>query len=622
MVPFPIPKEIRQMHPPRRDRDARRRLPALVSAHALLLLLVLVAPIAAHGQQVGGAERAIDLMKQLHEVRARMEMVGVSMELVEWESQYCRSPQTPNKQPDYAFLNARMRELDELRNRYRMLKRQLEDLLARNQAARTGIGDANFADPSFWRPWDDAYSNSRLAIQNKRKMLDAVPEVRCRTETEPPDPPVTDVRPPQDPGVSLPDVTVRPIETPAVPARFCSAAEKDAVLDRFYAANWDFYFNYQDAREYLDAIVRALERGEGNREELTRLLPEARSNHELHARRLDEFHKAYDRVRAMRIEDCSGQQSSSQTTPPTVGIEPPAYLPFVQPRTPDRLCTESDRAESLRSLRSARDAARINYEKATEWVVETSARIGQGDRSAEAQLAFDRASDDSARWFRAMQDLEAEIQRVEAMPISECADQPRTPDEVGFLGPAKLFVEVGGAYAQFTRYAEMSADFAGVRDSDAETEYFSPLAALGLRFPLSPGFDLEAGLRYTQGTIGSSLWFDDSSESPSRMDATVEGKFIDLYLGLSHRFGDWRGAFTGGPTFTFNDILFDSLFDDVEERTTRSHQGLIGNFGIGFYRQLWGDTEVGGRFNAVFGSTRDDADRQRQWQLLVSRGFF
>jgi hypothetical protein len=424
---------------------------------------------------VAGPQQASNLMRALTEVRTRMEMVGETIRLVQWDSRYCRPPLTPNKGTEYTFLDGIQKELDGHRNRYMRLKRELSDLLRRNQAAISGIGGANVEDASYWAPWEAAFRTSRLAIQQKRRELDAVPVVNCQPQTEPAEPSAADVRPPETPGIPLPEWTVRQVDTPGIPVRFCSAAEKDAVLERFYAVHWDFWMNYQDAREYLDAIVQALERGQGNREALTRLLPEARSNLELHTRRLDEFQRALDQVRGMRVENCTDRPQASV---PIVEIVPPAYVPFVRPVTPDRWCSEAERARGVASLRSARDAANINYEKATLWVAELAGRMGQGDRSAEVQAAFDRANDDSSRWMRLFLELEEEFQRVFLRPIEECADQPRTSDEVGSLGPGNFFFEEGGTYAQSTRPLAVGPTVG--RNTDFERNSLGLLVTIGM----------------------------------------------------------------------------------------------------------------------------------------------
>lgn len=398
--------------------DRRKRWVTLMAAVATAL----ISPAAsfAQGTPPSGFDGGLQLLEQLEFTRAGADAIAASMSLVQFEKQYCLPPDSPSVAQEEQFLKARETSLAEYQRRYRALRDQLIDLIVNDGNARraveTKFPGTNPVDASFWARWESAFGKAQAAIRAKREELSRIPEVSCRSVPQPQAPPP----PPQGPGLALPSVTVRPVEIPPIPGRFCSDAEKQAALARFRAVSWDFYMNYQDAREFHDAIVAAIDRGRGNTGVLQGMLPEAKRNLDFHAQRLDEFQKALERISAMPVEDCGDPAQQ----PPADPITQPEYELFVFPEAPDVFCTEDEKAATIGALRSARDAARRNYDKAAAMVIAMADRIAKGDQSTTTSAAFQEASDAASAWLKQSQGLDASLQQAEALPISDCTKAP------------------------------------------------------------------------------------------------------------------------------------------------------------------------------------------------------
>jgi len=372
-----------------------------------------------------GAGLAQQLIERLGYARAGADEVRETMSLVVFEKRYCLPPDTPNKDSERQFLNARQAALDGYRQRYRMLRGQLTTLFGNNGFARAEVlkqfPGANPIEDAFWEPWETAFRLAQKAINDKRAELEGISEVPCRTSPPQPPPPPP---PPEGPGVDLPTVEERDLTLPTIPERFCSADQKSAVLKALRAVHWNAYMNYQDARELADAIAEAIDEGRGNTGNLKAMLPAAIQKRDFHAKRFDEIDQLLQRVSEMPVEDCRDQQQPAQ--PPSEPITQPRYQFSVLPQIPDVVCTEDEKTATLGVLRSARDAARGNYDLAAAKVIELADRIAKGDQSTTTSAAFQEASDAASAWLKQSQDLDAALTRAEAMPITDCTADPRT----------------------------------------------------------------------------------------------------------------------------------------------------------------------------------------------------
>lgn len=382
-------------------------------------------PAFAQEPELKGAGLGLQMLEQLEWTRLGADSVTERLKLVVWEDEYCLPPDEPNKAKEEEFLKATEKTLQTYIERYNNLRPKFLTLFANDGKARNAVlaklpREANPIENSFWQPWQTAFQKARRAIQAKRKELESKPEKPCRSPVEQPPPPPP---PPVGPGIDLPPVEVRAVDIPPVPARFCSAAEKQKTLNAFAAVAWAFYLNYQDAGRYEDAISRALRDGAGNRAVLEGLLPQAHANRLEHQKRLDEFHAAFDRAKAMPIVDCGGAAPSTATSTGVDIVPQPDYEMFVWPAVPNRFCTEAEKQAVLSQLQFAKEAARRNYEKANAQVTTLGKRIAAGDKTSGLPAAQHQARQSATTYYNLWIDLDRAYYKAQAMPIVDCGEK-------------------------------------------------------------------------------------------------------------------------------------------------------------------------------------------------------
>lgn len=410
-------------------------------------------PTESFAQPLEGAGLALDLFEQLEFTRKGADSVAASLDLVTFEDEYCLPPDQPNKDQERAFLKARQAALDTYIARYRTLRTQLLNLITRdNTALKAVLGKfprgGNPMSPASWSPWQTAFTKARSAINAKRAELESKREKPCRSAPIQEPTRVAPPEPPQGPGIDLPKVEIRNVEIPSVPTRFCSEDEKRTVLARFRAVEFDFYMNYQDAREYHDAIDEALKKGLGNAAALRALLPDAKRNLDHHAKRHDEFHKAYQRALAMPVVDCG--EPKQPPAPPVEPIVQPDYEDPGDPPVPARFCNQAAKDATIDALKRALRIALRNFDTANAKISEIGDRISKGDNTKTTSDAFMAASNASSDHYRTAEALRAKLSKAEAMPVVDCGKAetqtrtdtviesgetptqtapPRTPDE-------------------------------------------------------------------------------------------------------------------------------------------------------------------------------------------------
>ena len=593
----------------RSRRSGQRVLVAIVAGWAAIGI-----PAAASGQEpeLQGAELGLDLLERLEYTRAGADGITASMSLVGFEPKYCAPPDTPNKDPEREFLDARDASLDEYIRRYRSLKSQLLNAIQNDGHARRAV-EAKFpgANPvanTFWQRWEAAFRKAREAIRRKRDELDRIPVEPCRLppQPEPPPPP-----PPTDPGVDLPDVKVRTVEIPPIPDRFCSQADKDAVLNSFRAVEYDFYLNYQDAREYHDAIQQALARGQGNASVLREMLPAARENMDLHAGRHDKFHQELERVRAMPVVDCPDPPQPTDPANPDP-LTPPDYVPFVFPGVPDRFCTQGEKEAARGYLESARTVAQWNSAQAAAWVTELGARIARGDQSPTTSAAFQEANRAASAWLQQAQDLDAALRQVEAMPVVECAPEPGSPAPPVTVAPRSLSLGFTVAATWFPNFERNVGDQPGITEASASN---SPIY-VGALVELNP----HRRLRLSASVHYGSHRFTQAGPVES-YSGKVNGLFVDSRISYVLSAGGMNFIAGGGITYARNELH--DFLDEIRNLRLpdRIHNGVKGSFGVA------AELPVGGGFagRAVLDHTTSfqsrDADAHWRMGVAVTRNF-
>lgn len=583
------------------------RVPPRIAVLAAFAGLLLPATVLTQQPEQTGASLALDLLDRLQYTRAGAESITASMSLVEFEARYCLPPDQPTKAKEEQFLKAREATLQEYRQRYRTLRIQLLNEIHKNgralAAVQSRFPNGNPEDDSFWQPWLSAFKRAQDAIQAKRNELKNIPEVRCRPLPEP-GPGVAPPPTPQGPGIDLPAVKLRPVEIPPIPAQFCSEEEKRETLNRFYAVENDFYMNYQDAREYYDAITDAIAKGRGNLNVLRSLLPAARQNLDQQARRDDEFHQALARVRAMPVTGC-GNRPQAAPEP----IQLPDYEPFVFPRVPERFCSQSEKDETVTQLRYARDAARRNYDKAAAAIVALGDRIAKGDKSTALSDAFNKVNADASAWLKQSRELDTALQQAEAMPVSSC--QPESRSSVSSETGSRFRAGLTLAMTYFPKFEDQVGDQPGITGHSASKSpvYFGALAE----------YDLSHRVRVSAGAVYGRHEFR-QVYAGGAVTGKVKSFFFDSRVSYALPFGRLR--FLPGVGFTWaHDQLDDWQVEDGPALLGHSHDGLLGNLGFGL------ELPLGSGFGARLGSNlitsfkKNDADTHWRFGLTVTRDF-
>lgn len=564
-------------------------------------------------QELEGEGLALDLLERLEYTRAGADAVTASMSLVQFEEQYCLPPDPPGKAREEQFLKSREATLAEYRNRYNRLRVQLLNLIRRDGGARRVV-DQKFAgnpeDAQAWDPWFRAFTRASKAIGEKRKELNAIPVVRCRALE--PQQTAPDPAPPTGPGIELPEPKVRPVAYPTFKTPFCSEDEKQKVIQQFRAVAWDYYMNYQDAREYYDAIREALSQGRGNASVLRSLLPGARKSLDDHTKALDDFNKELDRVRALRVIDC---EQTPQTTPDP--IPPLLFDPFVFPAVPPQFCTQEAKDETVRQLEAARNTARRNYDKAAARITELGGRITRGDSSTATSAAFQEANDRASEWLQQSRALDADMQRAAATPVVECANQVQ---RIGLARPGVgngPGVRAGFIYnwANFSRFQGMVGDQEGIAtaSSDESVNQFGIFGELDYGRWIYGG-GIRTGRHYFTQT------YQPGGGRPSRGEGTVDGFFGDFYAG--RRWRPWPmidfSAWTG-PVLTLNLGDFDWYYGDALIATRRRHSSV--KWGAGLNVDIGPKAGWYGRFGVNHVSVNSDADDHTGFNFGVVREF-
>lgn len=251
---------------------------------------------------------------ELKQLRHQMQELAVEARNYELQKFYCLPPYAPAKLPDQMMIDAFKARAKALNDKYVSLKHSFIAFnnANTNQQGRDRLNDYDPTTDQFWN--DSIYNKTRewmhTTVNGKAVALAAKRERNCA----PVAPPKKEIEviggnPPVEsgPGIQLPAVEVRDVEIPPVPARFCSEAEKQATLKQFWDVNWSFYMNYQDAREYEAAIGSALRENRGNKAALAALLPGASAATKRHAKANEDVLNAYDRAKAMPVENCGGE---------------------------------------------------------------------------------------------------------------------------------------------------------------------------------------------------------------------------------------------------------------------------------------------------------------------------
>lgn len=345
------------------------------------------------------------------------------IELIHVYTKYCKPPEEPNIETTQWEIDFEQEELNNLEHEFNRLQ------AAYLNSYKTALGAsfrAGFPSLDGYTPFNSEYwaktrgllTRNQNALKAKQEALNKKKEEDCsgkKTASAPPpqQPPST------DPGIRLPAVTVRSVEIPRSPARFCSEAEKQAAIFNLTKVGFDFYLNYQDAREYHDTIEKVLERGQGNADVLRGLLPGAKKNLDHHTARHDEYERELARVRAMPVEDCG----EDQPQPPPADAKPipqPDYSYFVWPAVPDRFCSEREKQAVLSQLEAAEGVAKDNRAKAKAHGAEIQKRLDAGDKTPGLPEAKRDALQAESRFHAVEIELDRAYYKALAMPIQNC----------------------------------------------------------------------------------------------------------------------------------------------------------------------------------------------------------
>jgi hypothetical protein len=265
--------------------------------------------------------------------------------------------------------------------------------------------------------------------------------------------------------------------------------------------------NYQDAREFHDAIDQAIKGGRGNLGVLRAMLPAAKAKLDFHAKRLVEFQAALARVHEMPVEDCEEQQQPPPNPPPAEPISQPEYEPVPPLPALDRFCSEEEKQKTIELLRAGGDAARRNYDRAAAKVVELGDRIAKGDQSATTGAAFQEASDAASKWIRQAWEFDAALTRAEAMAVSDC-NQPREDRRTALndatpVNPADIVVAPRDETSQvFGAESAGGTIPAGGQDDDLEQELRDVLFAGAPGDGVPRAAEVEMYLLATGGSTG------------------------------------------------------------------------------------------------------------------------
>lgn len=583
-------------------------MPARVPGRRVLVGVVLafcatagLPTISLSQQPLQGEGLALDLLEKLEFARAGADAITASMSLIVFKEQYCLRPDQPNKDPEEKFLKAREASLAEYRQRYNRLRAELLKLITRNGGARRVVDEKFEGNPMTdqdWDPWLQAFEKAKKAIGDKWKVLNPIPEVRCRAlepQQTAPDPT------PSGPGIDLPEPRVRPVKYPEFKTPFCSQDEKQAVIQQFRAVAWDYYLNYQDARVYFDAITEALGQGRGNASALRSLLPGARTSLDVHTKALDDFNKELDRVRALPVIDCDPQQQQ-QTAPDP--IPPLLFDPFVYPAVPSEFCTQDAKDETVRQLQTARNTARRNYDRAAARITELGDRIAKGDNSTTTSAAFREANERASEWLQQSRALDADMQRAAAMPVVECANKDQ---QSGLVRPgfgSEPGVTVGFIYnrATFTRMEGFARNVDGVAtaSSDRGINQFGGFVEVTYS-----NWYYGAGIRYGQHKVNQT--FLSGGDWPLFGRARIGGYFGDMQVGYRV---PMNGRITlggyGGPVLTYNNGKFVWTYPDEEVEAQRTHWSI--KTGVGAFAEYEVRPEWNVRFGLQHVSINSDAD--------------
>lgn len=247
--------------------------------------------------------------------RIKQEMKELWLEMHNFQPlpRYCLPPIEPLKAPHNTLMQVFDARTRALVARYLATKQSLSAFLAGNYRLETEfmIDGLSPRDRRYWQnsPFEQEKDRLQRKFNEKDAELKAKRERRCGGQAPKTEaiiggnPPVEST----EPGIALPAVQVRDAAIPALPPRLCSQAEKQALLEQFWAANNPLYMNYQDAREYEAAIGDAMREKRGNNAALAALRPGASAQTKRHAKVYDDFQRAYDAAKAMQIENCGGE---------------------------------------------------------------------------------------------------------------------------------------------------------------------------------------------------------------------------------------------------------------------------------------------------------------------------
>jgi len=400
-------------------RTSLRFLSALLTA-----VITLMTALPSSYAQPYGAEQ-IQPPRDEHPIKQLWRRFDESLhhiELIHVYTKYCKPPEEPNIETTQWEIDFEQEELNSLEHEFNRLQ------AAYLNSYKTALGAsfrAGFPPLEGYTPFDSEYwaktrgllTRNQNALKAKQEALKKKKEEDCsgkKTSTTPQPPP-----PSTDPGIRLPAVTIRPVEIPRSPSRFCSEAEKQAAIFNLTKVGFDFYLNYQNARDYHDTIEKALERGQGNAGVLRRLLPEAKQNFDLHTKRHDDYERELARVRAMPVEDCGG----SQPQPAPADAKPipqPDYAYFVWPAVPDRFCSEREKQAVLSQLETAEGIAKDNRAKAKAHGADIQKRLDAGDKTPGLPEAKRDALQAESRFHAVEIELDRAYNKALAMPVRNC----------------------------------------------------------------------------------------------------------------------------------------------------------------------------------------------------------
>jgi hypothetical protein len=395
----------------------------LLSAFLAAIITLMTALPSSHAQPYG-AEQA-QPPRDEHPIKQLWRKADQSLhniELIHVYNKYCKPPEEPNIETTQWEIDFEQEELNTLAHEFATLQATYLN------SFKTAIGAsfrAGFPPLDGYTPFDNEYwaktrgllTRNQNALNAKQEALNKRKEEDCsgkKTATKPPPP----APPSTDPGIRLPAVTVRPVEIPRSPSRFCSEGEKQAAIFNLTKVGFDFYLNFQSAREYHDTIAKALERGQGNADVLRRLLPDAKKNLDLHTKRHDDYERELARVRAMPVVDCD--QKQPQPPPDATPIPQPDYAYFVWPAVPDRFCSEREKQAVLSQLEAAEGIAKENRAKAKAHAADIQKRLDAGDRTPGLPEAKRDALQAESRFHAVEIQLDDAYHKALAMPVRNC----------------------------------------------------------------------------------------------------------------------------------------------------------------------------------------------------------